>query len=645
MAPSPHGASILDADDATLRWALGDAHTAALMASMAYITGDPSIIRGDVRPVPDLFGYDEDGLGEADRESIRDRAFETLRAYRDSGAAPPPAPSRDVVREIIDFIGGEPPPDGYDELLEEELDPDFGDPRGAAGAALGELADRAAFKVLIVGAGMSGILAAHRCRQAGLDFVVIEKDAQPTGTWYENTYPGCRVDSYNHVYAYSFVPYNDWPMYFSKREDIFAYFNHCIDHFGIRDRIRLGTRVEEAVFDELTARWAVTVVGSDGARETLHANAVISAVGQLNIPKLPAIRGMERFAGAAFHSAEWDHSVDLSGKRVAVVGTGASATQFVPEIAAHVGHMTVFQRTPPWLLPTARYHQPISDQQRWLFTHVPYYERWYRLWTFRVAGADGALPYLCGEEGWSGPANAVGTANDELRAALTDYIAAQLADRPDLCARSIPDYPPGGKRPLRDCGVWLDALKRDNVELVDEAITEITPRGLRTADGREYAADVLIFGTGFRADHFLSTLRVVGRGGVELARQWAEAPRAYKGIAVPNFPNLFCLYGPNTNIVVGSSIIFFVECQARYVMHCIRELLAQGARSLEVRREVHEAWVERVDAANARMAWGAPNVQSWYKNARGIVTQNWPGTHLEYWRETRSLDRDDYHWC
>lgn len=644
MAPTLHSAGICDADDATLRWALADAHSASLMASLVHVTGDPSIIRGDIRPVPDLFGYDEDGLSDADREAIRARAFEILRQYRDRGAAPPPALSRDTIAEIIDFIGGEPPPEGYSDLLAEELDLDFDDPRGAGGTDLRGLANAAGFKVLIIGAGMCGILAAHRCRQAGVDFVVIEKDPQPTGTWYENTYPGCRVDSYNHVYAYSFVPYNAWPMYFSQREDIFAYFNYCIDHFGIRDRIRLGTRVEEAVFDEATGRWAVTVVAGDGTRETLQANVLISAVGQLNIPKLPSIKGIECFAGAAFHSAEWDHSVDLSGKRVAVVGTGASATQFVPEIAARVGQMTVFQRTPPWLLPTPRYHQPISAEQRWLFEHIPYYERWYRLWTFRIAGADGALPYMYGEEGWTGSADAVGTANDELRAVLTDYVGAQLADRPDLLAKSIPDYPPGGKRPLRDCGVWLDALKRDNVELVDAAITEITPRGVRTADGCEHAADVLIFGTGFQADHFLSTLRVVGRDGAELASQWAEAPRAYKGITVPNFPNLFCLYGPNTNIVVGSSIIFFAECQARYVMHCIGELLAAGARSLEVRGEVHDAWVERIDAANARMAWGAPNVQSWYKNAGGIVTQNWPGTHLEYWNETRSLDPNDYHW-
>jgi 4-hydroxyacetophenone monooxygenase len=334
--------------------------------------------------------------------------------------------------------------------------------------------------------------------------------------------------------------------------------------------------------------------------------------------------------------------VDLAGKHVSVIGTGASATQFVPEIVDKVASLKVYQRTPPWLLPTPRYHEPISDQQRWLFENVPFYERWFRLWTFRVQGMDGALPYMYGDESWDGGPGAVSAANAEIREILEDYIKQQLEDRPDLLAHSIPAYPPGGNRPLRDCGVWLEALKKPHVELVTTPIDSITPAGVRTSDGVERDADVLIYGTGFQADHFLWPMTIRGRDGITLEEAWSGNPRAFKGITMPRFPNLFCLYGPNTNIVVGTSIIFFTECQLNYVMECFGELLRAGETAMEVKQSAHDNYNEMIDEGNARMAWGAPQVKSWYKNAKGRVTQNWPGTHLEYWEQTRSVDRADY---
>jgi 4-hydroxyacetophenone monooxygenase len=630
----------LTADDATIRAMLEGAHIAALMAALVHLEGGTEILCGTIRPLPDLFGYDEDGLSPEQRAGIRERAFEALCAYRDAGCRLPPPPDGAALRAIVDFIGGEPPPPGTHGMLLEELALD-GDPRAPDFSDI-PAARRAACRVLVIGAGMSGILAAYRCLQAGLAVTVLEKNPRATGTWFENTYPGCRVDSYNHVYAYSFLPYNAWPMYFSTREDIARYFEHCIDRFGVRERIRPGVTVEAADWDEGRALWVVEARGADGGAERHEAEVLISATGQLNIPRMPSIPGLESFAGPAFHSARWDHAVDLAGKRVAVIGTGASATQFVPEIVDRVAELRVFQRSPPWLLPTPRYHQPIPAAQRWLFEHVPYYERWYRLWTFRTNGVDGALPYLCSDPGWNDGGRSVSEKNAELRTALVDYLRAQLAERPDLLATAVPDYPPGGKRPLRDCGAWLGALQRPNARLVTERIEAITPTGVRTADGEEHAADVLIHGTGFHADRFLWPMRITGRDGAGLSARWRDAPRAYKGLSVPQFPNLFVLYGPNTNIVVGSSIIFFTECSLRYAMQAIGALLRGAHRSLEVRPEVHDAWNARIDAANARMAWGAPNVASWYKNAAGHVTQNWPGTHLGFWEETRRFDPADY---
>ena len=232
-------------------------------------------------------------------------------------------------------------------------------------------------------------------------------------------------------------------------------------------------QVDQAVFDEGSNTWSVDLTGPDGP-ETISANAVITAVGQLNTPKLPDIPGRDQFKGPAFHSARWEHEHDLKGKRVAVIGTGASATQFVPIIAEEVGSLTVFQRSAPWLLLTPDYHTPVPDGQRWLFTHLPYYAQWYRMWLFRRDAADGALPFLFADKGWNDRRFSVGEGNELLRTELTAYIQEQLADRPDLFEKSVPDYPPGGKRPLRDCGVWLEALKRDNAELVTTPITEIT---------------------------------------------------------------------------------------------------------------------------------------------------------------------------
>jgi 4-hydroxyacetophenone monooxygenase len=314
----------------------------------------------------------------------------------------------------------------------------------------------------------------------------------------------------------------------------------------------------------------------------------------------------------------------------------------VPIIANDVGSMVVFQRTPPWLLPTPLYHADVSPGMQWLFDYMPYYARWYRFWLFRRDGVDGALTYLTAEPGWKGVRNASSPENDQLRQVLTDYTLMQAEGDDALASKLIPDYPPGGKRPLRDTGVWIEALRRDNVELTNNPIVEITETGVRTEDGSSYEVDVIIYGTGFQADHFFTPVEFYGRDGTSLNDRWQGNPRAYKGVTVPNFPNLFMTYGPNTNIVVGTSIIFFTECEVRYIMQCLQKLVANGARSMECREDVHDAYNERIDAYNLLRPWGTPDVNSWYKNAAGRVTQNWPGTHHEYWEETRTVDEDDY---
>jgi 4-hydroxyacetophenone monooxygenase len=454
---------------------------------------------------------------------------------------------------------------------------------------------------------------------------------------------GCRVDSPNHLYSYIFAPNTDWPSYFSTRTTLYDYFHGVADRFGLREHIDFNTRVIEARYHEEECRWHVLVEDAQGERHEEVANVVISGTGQLNVPKTPTIAGAENFQGVSFHSARWQHEHVLEGKRIAVIGTGASATQFVPELANLEGaSVTVFQRTPPWVLPTPDYHEAVAPGQKWLFQQLPFYERWYRFWLFRRDGADGALPLLFGDPDWSGRSDAVSAGNDELREALTEFIREVLAEDPALADKCIPDYPPGGKRPLRDDGHWLTTLLRGNVELVDDPIESITANGIRTASGAEYPCDVIIYGTGFAADKFLFPMKVIGRDGVDLNQQWDGDPRAFMGMAMPNFPNFYCIYGPNTNIVVGSSIVFFSECSVRYIMGAIKLMLEQDIRSLECKQSVHDSYNEVIDARNSLTAWGSPGVSSWYKNAAGRVTQNWPGTHLEYWQQTLAPDPEDY---
>jgi 4-hydroxyacetophenone monooxygenase len=379
----------------------------------------------------------------------------------------------------------------------------------------------------------------------------------------------------------------------------------------------------------------------EGGEEVLDAEAVVSAVGQLNRPNLPDIPGRDSFAGPSFHSARWRHDIDLRGKRVAVIGTGASAVQFIPEIAADVGELLVFQRTPPWLGPTPEYHDEVSSGLRWLYGHVPSYSEFNRFCIFWKMG-DGTLHNVRVDPEYAGTGNGISEANDFVKAMLTGYLSVEFAQRPDLLPYVVPDYPPGAKRMLRDNGVWAGALTRDNVRLVTEGIREITPTGVVTDDGEEHAVDVLVYGTGFQASKFLTPMSVTGRGGIDLHEMWAGDARAYLGVTVPGFPNLFCLYGPNTNIVVNGSIIYFSECGVRYILGCLEHVLRSGAAALEVREDVHDEFNERVDAENRLMAWGWSEVNSWYKNEHGHVAQNWPFTLLEYWQRTLRPDPDDF---
>ena len=630
----------VDADDETIRQALEDAHIPSLMNALVHLTGDANIIRGDIQPESGFLVDPQGGIAEEDQARIREQAFEALRVYRDNGQRLPPAPDAGLVHEMVNFASGQELSPEYGTFLEAELALHDEDSYGVPELAELPAEARANFKVLIVGAGMSGLLAGIRLKAAGIGFEIVERHGNMGGTWYQNTYPGCRVDSPNHTYSYSFHP-TDWPQFYSSQEVLRRYFDDCATHYGLRENIRFHTDVEAATYDEGDGVWHVGVRHRDGTAETLVANAVISAVGQLNRPKWPDIPGQDRFRGIAFHSTEWEHEHDLSGKKVIVIGTGASAFQFAPEVAREAASVTIFQRTAPWIFNAPEYHEYVPDGKHWLLNHVPYYAKWFRFSMFwRMA--EGILAAAKKDPAWNETDRAISAENDQLRELLTEGITALCEEDEDLRDKIIPDYPVAGKRILIDNGNWIRALRRDNVDLVTDPIAEIDETGVRTESGAHHDCDVLVYGTGFTASKFLWPMKITGRNGATLEGQWDGDARAYMGITVPNFPNLFCMYGPNTNIVVNGSIVFFSECEMRYILGCLKLLIGGDSNAMDCRKDVHDAYNVRIDEGNRNMAWGVSKAPTWYRNDKGRIAQNWPFTLREFWSQTREPDPADY---
>ena len=629
----------LPLDEAPIRKALEEAHLPSLLPALAQITGDLSLLREDLFPETVLLADPQGGLSAEAQAEARELALQTLVAWRDAGSVVAPPPSMTDVRRMMDYLIGEHVSDEYLPLLLEELafaDKDARAPEWSKDAINSERSMR----VLIIGAGMSGILAAHRLQQAGIPYVVIEKNADVGGTWFENTYPGARVDSSNHAYSYSFAQKYDWPYHHSPQEVLLEYFSDCASEFGIRDNIRFNTEVESVTYDDDRAVWAVKVHGPEG-EETLEVEAVVSAVGQLNRPKMPNIAGVGAFEGPAFHSARWDHDIDFSGKTVGVIGTGSSASQFIPHLSDMAGEVRIFQRTPNWYAPSPNYHERVSEGFLWLARHVPTYAQWYRFWLF-WAISDGFLPMVEVDDSWQPGDEVTGKLNGELRDLLAGSMKNYLASRPDLIEKTLPDFPPASKRIVVDNGTWPKTLLKEHVHLITEPIERVTPRGVLTEDGEEHALDVLVYGTGFQASKFLTPMKVTGRGGADMHEQWDGDARAYLGITMPNFPNFFFLYGPNTNIVVNGSIVYFSECEVQYVLECLKFLLESGQQAIDCKQDVHDAYNVRIDEGNLKRAWGVSSVPSWYKSDSGRVAQNWPFTLLEYWQQTKRMDPADY---
>ncbi|TDO45935.1 cation diffusion facilitator CzcD-associated flavoprotein CzcO [Kribbella sp. VKM Ac-2527] len=477
-------------------------------------------------------------------------------------------------------------------------------------------------EVAIVGSGFAGLCMGIKLREAGIeDFVILEKAGELGGTWRDNTYPGCACDIPSYLYSFSFEQNPHWTRMFAPWDEILDYLKHCADKYGITSKIRYGAEVTEAEFDEATGRWTITINGT----ETLDARAFVAGVGSLHEPKYPDLPGLDTFTGTTFHSAQWDHEHDLTDRRVAVIGTGASAIQFVPQIAKQAAQLDVYQRTAPWITPKP--DRVIGPRERALHERFPAGQRTIRnviYWGLEARGLGfAASPKLM----------------KGLELQARRHLRKQIKD-PVLRAKLTPDYQIGCKRILIS-NDYYPALVRDHVDLVTTPITRVTPTGVLTADGVERPCDTIVLGTGFQVSGNLTRMRILGRDGIDLAESWKRnGIGAHLGITVAGYPNLFLLVGPNT-VLGHSSMVFMIEAQVRYVLQAIRLLQRRGASYVEVREDAQQRFVDGVQGELGDTVWQS-GCSSWYLDAQGRNSTIWPEFTMSYWRRTRRLDPTDF---
>ncbi len=477
--------------------------------------------------------------------------------------------------------------------------------------------------IVVVGSGFAGLGMAIRLQQEGrTDLLVLEQGDSVGGTWRDNDYPGCACDVPSHLYSFSFAQNPDWSRTFSPQAEIRDYIERTADQFGMREKIRFNSRLTAATWDEDARLWRLEV---NGGETTVTARVVIGGLGPLNRPSYPKVAGRDDFAGTAFHSMHWDHDHDLRGKRVAVIGTGASAIQFIPEVAKDAAAVDVYQRTAPWVLPKP--DRPVRPRVRALFRHVPGLLSAYRAWIYarleaRVIAFDHPRFAVFGER-------------------LARSYAARKIQDPELLEKVIPDYRMGCKRVLLSNN-YLRALAKDHVDVITTGIDAITPAGIRTADGTERAYDTIIYGTGFKVTEPYSEIAFTGRDGVDLAEKWTrEGTHAHKGATIDGFPNLFLLVGPNTGLG-HNSIIYMIESQITYVLDALNQMDTRGAVAVDVTPAAITAYNDELQQRLAGTVWQSGGCASYYQDEHGVNRAIWPGHTYTFRRLVREFDTPNY---
>jgi 4-hydroxyacetophenone monooxygenase len=616
-----------------LKLGIDQANIPTLLLVLVQLTGDQKWLREPFAPrrARGVDDNDSGNLPENIQQEIRSAACAAIFDWVRGVPPALPRPDRAFLAHMLSVAMAEDVPAQYGDVIAAAMRFDEAPPAAKAPSHT---------RAIIIGAGISGICAAVKLHEMGVECRILEKNSDFGGTWWENRYPGCGVDTPNLTYTFSFAP-ADWTRYFPLQREILDYLVKTATRHGLRKSVAFETTVKEARWHEAEAKWHVTAEDREGRQQRLSCDIVISAVGVLNTPSLPKIKGLDSFAGPVFHTSRWPDGLDVAGKRVAVVGNGASAMQVVPAIAPKVSQLSIFARSKQWAAPFPQFGKQVPDAVRYLISVVPLYGMWYeqRLsWTFndRVHGT------LFKDPQWSEPQLSVNAVNDGHRRFFTNYVISELGARQDLLPHVLPDYPPFAKRMLLDNG-WYRTLTRDNVRLIPHDLAEVRGHELAAGNGETAEADVLILATGFKATEIINSYQVIGRNGRVLRDFWqTDNASAYLGSTVPGFPNFFILLGPNVGSGHGGSMIRNIECQAHYALSVLQTMFEKGAAAAEVREDIYEHYKKRIDEAHEKMVWTHPGVESWYRNSRGRVIAITPWRNDAYWRMTRKANPDDY---
>ena len=616
-----------------LKDGIANANIPALLMVLYQMTGEATWLQEPFAPgrSPGLDDNDSGQLPDEVQTQIRTAAEEAIEAWLAGKPLAIERPTNLRLAEMLSVAMTEHVPEEYGDIVAAGMGYDL-EPTAEAAIA----ADKTA---IVIGGGVSGICAGIELGKLGIDYTLFEKNEDFGGTWFENRYPGCGVDTPSLTYTFSCRP-NDWSMYFPLRDEIEGYLLDTAREFGLYDKARFRTHVEEARWNTATDQWDVTITTPDGKRETHSADYLFSAVGILNIPKYPQIDGLDEFAGEVYHTSRWPAEADLSGKRVAVIGNGASGMQVAPAIADEVSRMTIFARSKQWAAPFPQFRKKVPEGVRYLMQVVPLYRAWLeqRLsWTFndRVHGT------LFRDPEWEHPERAVNEINDAHRRVFTRYVEEQLQDRPELIERVLPEYPPFAKRMLLDNG-WFRTIKKPHVDLIPEHLAKVDGNTLSTSSGETVEADVIILATGFQTTNVLGSYDIVGREGQLLRDHWGEDnASAYLGTLVPGFPNFFILLGPNVGSGHGGSMIRNIENQMHFAGQVVQCAEAQEASTVEVKETAYTDYSRRIDDAHDRLVWTHPGTENWYRNSQGRVVAITPWRNDAFWRMTRSPDEAD----
>lgn len=499
------------------------------------------------------------------------------------------------------------------------------------------------YKVAVVGSGFSGIAMAVQLELLGIPYVVFERQPEAGGTWAINRYPDIRVDTISITYEYSFEKNYPWKEYFGRGADVRKYLDHISRKYGVYDNTKFEHDLKKATFDEQRDVWVLEVSTPNGI-ETFEVNAIVNAVGTFANPKIPNFEGREDFEGQILHPARWPADFDATGKRVAVVGNGSTGVQLLAPIAEDAEQVFVFQRTPQWISPRDKYGKHVEPEVRWLLENFPGYWHWARY--MAIAGLFGTHGFLIPDEEWQAKGGTFNPMNDKLRDDLTEYIKAQTGGRQDLIDKLIPDYAPFSRRPVVDNG-WYKALTRDNVELVTDSIARLTPKGIETVDGTVYDVDVLVTATGFEVAKYLWPADYIGKGGVSIHDFWSkDGPRAYLSVMTPNFPNMFMLYGPNSQPLSGGTglPIWYVIWSA-YAAQCLVRTLEEGKSRVEVKMDAFERYNKALDEEASKLLlmqeYGAPEKNYYINSEFNRMQVNAPWYGPEFHRLCTEINWDD----